>query len=140
MPSGELWQVALVAATAVHAGFQVTVSRLVYPALTVVPPQSWANRHALHARRITPLVAVIYLLVLVTVAGALAGSRTAATLLAAGASLAVLAVTALLAAPLHRRLGQGHDPVVLHRLIRVDRWRSVGAVVALAAALVAHLG
>ena len=128
------------AATAVHAGFQVTVSRLVYPVLAAVPPQSWATRHALHSRRITPLVAVIYLLVLVTVAGALTGSRTAATLLAAGASLAVLAVTALLAAPLHRRLGQRHDPAVLHRLIRVDRWRSVGAVVALAAAVVAHLG
>jgi hypothetical protein len=132
--------VALVAATAVHAGFQVTVSRLVYPALAAVPPQSWATGHALHSRRITPLVAVIYLLVLVTVAGALVGSRTGATLVAAGASLAVLAVTALLAAPLHRRLGQGHDPALLHRLTRVDRWRSVGAVVALAAALVAHLG
>lgn len=139
MLTAEAWGVALLVATAVHAGFQLTVSRLVYPALAAVAPAAWEPTHAAHSRRITPLVGLVYGLVMVTAVGSLASGVTAANAVAGGATAAVFGITAFVAAPLHRRLGSRHDPDLIRRLLRSDRLRTMGAMVALSAAVVAVL-
>jgi hypothetical protein len=50
----------LLAAAALHAGFQLTVTAIVYPALASTPVDDWAEAHDRHSRRITPVVAVVY--------------------------------------------------------------------------------
>lgn len=124
-------------AAALHAGFQLTVTVLVYPALAEVPPDRWTGAHARHSRRIAPLVGVVYAALLVSgVAAALDGPGAlgwVALALTAGA----LAVTATLAAPLHGRLTPDTDDLRA-RLLTVDRVRCTFAVTgALAAAAVA---
>ena len=135
----ELWHAALLGATAVHAGFQLTVSTLVYPALADVPAERWRHAHRDHARRITPLVAVVYLAVLVVTAGAVVSGPSVAVLVSTAGTALAWAVTALVAAPLHGRLGGDHDPAGVRRLLRADRVRSLGALLALAGALAAVL-
>lgn len=130
------WPVALLVSTAVHLGFQATVTLLVYPALGRVPATSWPQEHAAHSRRITPLVAVVYGAVLVACAGALVTSTDSlgvwvAALGTAGAFL----VTALVAAPTHARLGRGRTDELVTRLLGADRLRLGAALVALAGAV-----
>jgi hypothetical protein len=129
-------EVALVAATAAHAGFQVTVTGLVYPALARVPADRWGAAHRAHSRSITGLVAMIY--------GALAVAGGWAVLsgpdgwtLAACAALAATAVTTCFAARIHSRLGAGHDLGRVRSLLHVDRVRAATALLALAAAALA---
>jgi TRAP-type uncharacterized transport system fused permease subunit len=50
----------LPAAAAVHLGFQLTVSFVVYPALADEPESRWRAVHDAHSRRITPVVVVVY--------------------------------------------------------------------------------
>lgn len=129
------WESALVAATAVHAGFQLSVTTLVYPALGEVAPDAWTAAHARHSRRIVPLVGLVYGAVVVTSAGCAFTRPSVPTLAAAAASAGALATTALVAAPLHGRLTPIRDPELFARLLSADRWRSRLALVALAAAL-----
>jgi hypothetical protein len=135
----EPWPVALLAATALHAGFQLTVTVLVYPVLASTPAEDWSGVHRRHSRRITPLVGVVYLAVLVAAVGALLTAPGAAVAVAVGATAAALGLTAARAAPLHGRLGAGRDEGVVRRLLRVDRLRSGAALVALVAAALAVL-
>jgi hypothetical protein len=134
------WDALLVAATAVHAGFQLTVTWLVYPALGDLAAAPWSSSHATHSRRIVPLVGLVYLAVVVTVAGSLVVAPDVAHLVAAAASAVVFVLTAGFAAPLHGRLGPEREPRLFRRLLAVDRWRSVFALVALSAAVVAAFG
>ena len=140
MLSAEVWPAALVAATALHAGFQLTVTLLVYPALGEVDPARWSEAHARHSRRIVPIVGVTYLGVLVTVAGSLLVGPHASTVVAAAASAVVLALTGLAAAPLHGRLDGARDARIFGRLVQVDRLRSLFALAALGAAVVGASG
>lgn len=132
------WSVVLVAATGVHAGFQATVTALVYPGLSRVRPDDWSAAHAAHSRAITPLVAVVYGTAVVASAGSLvqapasAGVRVAAL----GTAGAVL-VTAMSAAPTHGRLAQGRTAELVGRLRRADRVRLGCALVAFAGAVAA---
>jgi hypothetical protein len=138
--SPSTWCVLALAATAVHAGFQVTVTALVYPALARTAPALWEDAHDRHSRRIAPIVAVVYVAALVSVVGAVLSRPAPGTVVAAVGTLVTVGVTAALAAPLHGRLGRvGADPELLRRLLVVDRVRAVGAVVALAGAVVAVL-
>jgi len=50
--TADQWDALLVAATAVHAGFQLTVTWLVYPALEDLAASSWTSSHATRSRRI----------------------------------------------------------------------------------------
>ncbi len=130
----------LLVVAAVHAGFQVTVDLLVYPALAEVPPDQWARAHAAHSRRITPLVAVLYPAVVLALAWVLVTrpDEPGAWIVAAGAGTA-LAVTALSAAPTHGRLSTApadDRPALLRTLARADRVRTLGALVCLVGALV----
>lgn len=126
---------ALLIISAFHAGFQVVVSAVVYPALADVPVDRWAATHELHSRRIVRVVAVLYPAVVAVCLWALiAGPVTAASLVAVTANLVAVAVTAGLAAPTHGRLGREHSRRLIGRLLVSDRARTVSALVALGAA------
>ncbi len=134
----QLWPVALLASAAVHAGFQAAVTVLVYPALARVPDDRWAREHAVHSRRITPLVAVVYGAALVSCAGALlTPPGGTGEWVAAGGTAAAVLVTAVTAAPTHGRLGRGRTSALMRRLLLADRFRLAAALVGLAGAVAA---
>ena len=124
---------ALLVVTALHAGFQLVVSVVVYPALADVPAGLWASAHAAHSRRITWVVAPLYAAVLAACAWALlAVPLSPGTAVALAGSALALGTTALVAAPTHGRLGsEGKRPELVRRLLVADRVRTVGAVLAL---------
>lgn len=124
-------------ATSAHAAFQLTVSTLVYPALTRVPPLRFPRAHDAHSRAIVPLVVLVYGAVVVGVVGALVSDPTSRLAwLAALATAAAFLVTAVRAAPLHTQLGRrGPEPDLLVALVRADRVRTVAALLAAAAAV-----
>jgi hypothetical protein len=131
------WKAALLATTAVHAGFQATVTLLVYPALARVPVEDWAAAHVSHSRRITPLVVTVYGGTLVACAGSLVDDPGSVGIrVAVAGTAAAYAVTALSAAPTHGRLAGARTDELVHRLLRADRLRLVAALVALAGAAV----
>ena len=127
----------LVAASA-HAGFQVTVSTVVYPTLSHVRAAHWRQAHDRHSRAVLPLVAVAYLALAGTSVWWLADDWSALAVAAVVLGLLPAAVTATVAAPLHRRLVK-RDDAVLSRLLGVDRLRTVLAAAAVAVALAAVL-
>ena len=139
MNAADAWLVALVGATALHAGFQATVTLVVYPALAAVPADAWDAAHDRHSRRIAPLVGIVYAAALVASGGALVTSPGAGTAAAATVTLATVLVTALSAAPTHDRLSSGPTPELLRTLLRADRLRCLFAALALAGALAATL-
>ncbi|WP_307861615.1 hypothetical protein [Nocardioides xinjiangensis] len=123
----------------VHLGFQVTVDLVVYPALAEVPDDRWAEAHARHSRRITPVVAVLYP-ALVGLLGwtAVAGPLEAGTWMALLGAAVAAGTTALVAAPAHRRLASAppeERPALVLRLVRADRVRTAGAAVCALGAL-----
>ena len=128
----------LLAATALHAGFQLTVTAVVYPALSRAP--DWRRFHEAHSRSITPVVAVVYIAVVTASAWVvLEGVDEVGTATAlAGAALS-LGVTAFVAAPTHRSLSRARDERLLTRLRVADLVRTFGAFLALAGALLATL-
>jgi hypothetical protein len=127
--------VALLTATAVHAGFQTTVTVLVYPALARVPAGQWAAAHRAHTRGITGLVALIYGGLAVTGGWALLTGPDGWTWVALAATAVAVLVTAFVAAPAHGRLAAGPGPALIRRLLRADRVRAAAAVLAVAAAI-----
>lgn len=129
----------LLAATALHAGFQLVVTALVYPALSETPAEQWRARHDAHTRRIVPVVALVYGSVLVALVVVVADGLDVGRGVAVAASVAAVLVTATIAAPAHRALGRGWDARVLRRLVVADRLRLVAALTAASAALVAAL-
>lgn len=131
------WILALLAATALHAGFQLTVTLVVYPALASVPAADWTPAHDAHSRRIAPLVGLVYGAALVTGVGAVLVAPSAGTLTALVGTLAAVAVTATSAAPTHGRLGGGRDDALVRRLLRADRLRCLASLVGVVGALVA---
>ena len=130
--------VALTAAAALHAGFQVTVQALVYPAL-LGDDHDWARRHAAHGRRIVPLVVVTYGAVLLSVVWVLSSGPASLSVGVAAGVRCHPVLTAVGAAPRHGRLGRGYDAGVAAGLSRVDHWRCAMAVVVLAAAVTASV-
>ncbi|MBC7632861.1 hypothetical protein [Aeromicrobium sp.] len=130
---------AILAATALHAGFQLVVTIVVYPALADVPADRWATAHDAHSRRILYVVVLVY----AAVAGAClwvlsSGPRSPATLVAVAGSAVAAATTALVAAPLHGRLGrEGRSASLVKRLLLADRVRLAATIVAGVAALLA---
>jgi hypothetical protein len=122
-------------AAALHAGFQVTVTVLVYPALASRSDEEWAAPHARHARAITPVVAVVYGALVGTGAALVVSGPDPAGWVALAAETAAMLVTATVAAPIHGRLGRGRDQRDLARLLVADRWRCAAAVVGLVAAV-----
>lgn len=129
--------VGLVAATALHAGFQLVVTVLVYPAFRTVPVELWAGHHGRHTSRVTWLVVPVYGLLALAGVATMRSGPDAWQLVALGLLAGCVVVTATVAGPAHSRLAAGRDPVVLARLLVADRLRCVAAVLAGLAALVA---
>jgi hypothetical protein len=130
-------QIALLTASAVHLGFQATVTAVAYPALARVPEAQWAAAHQAHSRAITPVVVVVYGSLVVANGATLWRAPGVWTWMSAGAAAVAMGVTALVAAPAHGRLGQGYDAARIRRLLRADRVRAVAAAAALLAAIFA---
>lgn len=145
--------VLLVGATALHLGFQLVVTALVYPVLLAGQEAQdddagraqgrWRRAHELHRRRITPVVGPVYGLLalacaVVLLAGPPAGWRGAAALASVAAVVVVVVVTATTAGPAHGRLAsRGRSEALVRRLRRADAVRLVGALVAAVAAAAA---
>ncbi len=128
---------ALTIAAALHLGFQLTVTMLVYPTLIRVDSAHWSLAHYRHSRGIAPLVVLTYGLLIAAGGWALITSYDAAVLVSVCGSGLSMLTTALVAAPAHTRLAAGPQPRQLRRLVRADRVRSVGAIICLGAALLA---
>jgi len=137
MGGAATWSLALVAATTLHAGFQLTVTLVVYPALAAVPTSSWPDAHRAHSRRIAPLVVLMYAAALPTAFGAALAVPSPGGVVALAGTVAAVLVTATSAAPTHGRLGRGRDQALVARLLRADRWRCLAAVLACGGAIVA---
>lgn len=135
--SADAPHVVFAATAALHLGFQATVTFLVYPAFASVAADDWMAFHAAHSRRITPLVAVVYLALGVAAVAVLVTDPSAADCVAVGASGVAVVLTAAVAAPAHGRLAAHREPVALTRLIAADRAPFVAALVAVLAAVVA---
>lgn len=127
--------VAFVVATAVHAGFQVTVTVVVYPALARVAPEQWQDAHRAHSRAITPLVVVVYGLLVLAGVWVVIDGVDGWTVVALVFTAVAMLVTGLVAGPTHGRLGSGHDPERIRGLLRADRIRGVAAVIAMVVAI-----
>lgn len=128
--------VAFALAAAAHAGFQVTVTVLVYPALVEIGRAGWTVAHERHSRRIVAIVAVVYAALLATGVRLLLAGPDVLGWVALAATAGALAVTALAAAPLHGRLGPDDD-ALRRRLLVVDRVRCAAAVAGAVAAVCA---
>ena len=138
MLTGQTVGYLLVAATALHAGFQLVVTFLVYPAFAEVPADDWSRYHAAHSRRITWLVAVVYGLALLAAAAVLVtGTWQVGTVTSVVATGLAVLVTMTVAAPAHSRLGRGRGERDLATLVVADRFRLGAAVLAAVAALAA---
>lgn len=129
---------ALLLVAGVHAGFQLVVTVVVYPALAEVPRERWEPAHRAHSRRIAILVVPLYAAILAVSAVELTrGPDGPAAWCALAAQGAAMAITATLAAPAHGRLGASNGDVhQMRRLLRVDRLRCAAAVTGLLAAAI----
>ncbi len=119
------------ALSAAYAGFQWTVRFLVYPQFAQVPTAAFAAYERSHQRLVSRVVGPLFAGQGVTTL-LLLGMRPSGVpllpVLAGAALLAlVLALTAFLAVPLHRRLDSGWDAAAHHRLLRVDGARVAAA-------------
>lgn len=139
MVSSDAAGVALVAAMALHAGFQLVVTLVVYPGFAEIADQRWVAAHATHSRRIVPLVAIVYASVVAGAALALTDQTEPLELAAAVAAAGAIATTAVVAAPAHRRMAGGRSDSTLRLLLLADRIRCALAVGALTAAAGAAL-
>ena len=110
-----------------HAGFQLVVTLKLYPALAAVAAADWHEEHDAHSRRIVPAVALLYGTLLVTGPAVLRRPRSRSLVVALGAEAIAVLTTALVAAPLHRRLGTEPVSADLVRLLRADRVRAAAA-------------
>lgn len=128
--------VAFALASALHAGFQLTVTALVYPALATRSAAEWADSHRRHTRAIAPLVVLVYGALVATGGVLVADGPGPAGWAALGGAVLAFAATAFGAAPIHGRLGARDDALVA-RLLLVDRWRCVAAVGGAVAAVLA---
>ena len=135
---GDVAAAAFLAAASANAGFQATVTLVVYPTLSHVRSAHWRQAHDRHRRSIVPMVAVTYVAVAGSGAWWLAVDWSTLALVAVVLALLSMTVTFVLAAPLHRKLVRRDDGMI-DRLIRVDRMRTVFAVAAVAAAVAAVL-
>lgn len=134
MTASDASTTAFLAAAAAHAGFQVTVTALVYPSLVRVAPERWQQAHDRHSRGIVPLVVVLYGALVVTSVLLVGHHHGPAAWLGFGGAWGAMLVTATSAAPTHRRLVTP-EPPLLRRLLVVDRVRAGFACVALVGAV-----
>jgi len=131
--------VCFLASAAAYAGFQWTVHVVVYRQFAAVPADAFAGYELSHQRRISYLVGPLFAALIGSVVWLIldpppAVARWAA--MVAGASVAlILATTAVVAVPLHRRISAGWDEQAYRRLLRADLVRALAATVTLGLAI-----
>ena len=120
------WQVLLLAAGA-HAGLQLVVHLVVYPALADAYAGDGAKAragHERHMRRMSVAVAPVYGLLVLGAVAVVLTEGSAVSVAAAAVVLATLAVTALLAVPAHESVLRAAVPAAQaaahRRLARAD--------------------
>ena len=114
---------AFLAAASAHAGLQATVTLVVYPTLSHVRSANWRQAHDRVTDEFRPLIAAAYVLLAGTGVWWLAVDWSILAVVAVVLALLAMAVTGVVAAPLHRRLVKRNDATVA-RLLLVDRWRT----------------
>jgi hypothetical protein len=129
---------AFLVAASIQAGVLATVTLVVYPALARVRAAHWRQAHDRHRHSILLLVTVTYVAISATGVWWLAVDWSTLAAIAVALALLSMAVTAVLAAPLHRRLVR-RDDALIDRLLRVDRMRTVLGAAAVAVAVAAVL-
>jgi hypothetical protein len=127
---------AFLAVTSAHAGLQAMVTWVEYPTLSHVRAAHWRQAHDRHSREIRPLLTVAYLAMAATAVWWLATDWSALAVVAVVLAGLSVGVTAVLAAPLHRRLVK-RDEAALTRLLAVDRARTLLAFAAAGVAFAA---
>lgn len=131
-----LWSLVAMAA-ALHAGFQLTVTAVVYPFIARLSPTDFARLHPPYTRAVTPLVTLAYGCLGLACATAVAlDPANPGTWTTGAAAAATVLVTATRAAPLHGRLAHGHDPGMVRALLRADLLRAALASLTLVSAVV----
>jgi len=120
---------AFAVASAVHVGFQLTVTAVVYPALATRRADEWPRAHDRHRRTIAPVVLLVYGALLATGGWLIASGPGGLELVAVGVTALAFSTTAFGAAPIHGRLTQ-RDTTLVRRLFVVDRVRCAFAVAA----------
>lgn len=116
------------ASCAVLTGLIWTIQRVHYPLFELVPPSHFAAFHARHSRRIAQLVAPLMLAELLSASWLLLHPGELPRWFAVAQFLPVAGVwllTGLVFVPLHGRLAQAPDPVLLERLVRHNWPRSL---------------
>ena len=128
------------AAACAYAGFQVTVTVLVYPQLAAVgrsAPAIFTAHEARHSTRTAVVVGPLFAALVAATTWLVVGAPASILAWAAAACTAVvLGVTALAAVPRHDRLRRGFDAAVMGRLRQVDAVRAVAALVQVVLAVV----
>lgn len=119
-------------AAALYTGFQWTIRVVVYPQFAEVPAGAFVPYERQHQRRVSLAVGPLFVLlgvsaILLFTAPPHGVSRWWGVAGGAGVA-AILGVTAFLAVPLHRALGDGFTVSLHRRLLRVDTVRLVLAV------------
>jgi len=104
MMTGMIWQVQL----------------LTYPQFRKISAKSFHGLHAFHSERMGWLVMIPMILELALATLYLFAFQNIISLLAFVAVSMIWASTAFLQVPLHWKLGQGHDPVAIDRLVRTN--------------------
>ena len=100
------------------------VQRVHYPLFAWIGPPQFADLHAQHSRRITPVVAPAMLLELGSAVLLLWQRPAWDTAAAVALSLLCFALTGWVAVPLHQALGRGFDRTLVARLVATNRWRT----------------
>jgi hypothetical protein len=129
---------AFLATASAHAGFQATVTLVVYPTLSHVRAAHWRQWHDRLSHEVRPLVVVTYLALAATGAWWLVTDWSTLAVVAVLLAALAMGVTAVLAPPLHRRLVR-RDDAALARLVGVDKLRTGLAFAAAAVAFAALL-
>ena len=124
------------AVASAQAGFQATLTLVVYPTLSHVRAAHWRQAHDRYIQQVKPLVVAVYLALAATSVWWLADDWSTLAVFAVVLAALPVAVTAVLAAPLHRRLVR-RDDAALERLLTLDKARAVLAFAAVAVAIVA---
>lgn len=143
----QVWWHLLLLGAGAHAGLELVVHLVVYPALADASAGSTGDAragHQAHMRRMSVAVAPVYGLLVLAAAAALLTDLSALSAAAAVLVVATLAVTGLLAVPAHEGIVRAEDAAgraVLHRrLARADLVRLLLAVALVPVALLGAAG
>jgi hypothetical protein len=103
-----------------------TIQGVHYPLLKNVGQEGFVAYHARHVSLITWLVGPLMFVETASAAWLIfLGERSMLFLISLGALVLVWASTAFGQVPLHHKLTRGHDPAIIDRLVRSNRWRTM---------------